>query len=52
MLAPPGSEVFEGDLTEGVGGVITGRAMTDAERRNGVAEQRHPMIEINPEDRK
>jgi hypothetical protein len=40
-------EILEGEI--GIaGGVVTGRAMTDAERLHGITEQRHPMIDVSP----
>ncbi|PDT69224.1 hypothetical protein CO683_14770 [Bradyrhizobium ottawaense] len=48
MLANQDAEIYEGDVTEGVGGVLFGRLMTDQERRDGVREQHHPMIDVTP----
>lgn len=48
MLANRDSEIYEGDVTEGVGGVVYGRKMSDRERSEGVVEQHHPMIDVTP----
>lgn len=47
-LATRDAEVLEGEVREGVGGVLYGRRMSDQERREGVVEQRHPMIDVTP----
>jgi hypothetical protein len=47
MLAQRDAEVLEGEIGE-AGGVLRGRRMTDYERQHGVAEQRHPLIDITP----
>jgi hypothetical protein len=49
MLANKDAEVFEGEISD-VGGVMTGRKMTDEERRTGVLKPsaRAAMIDVTP----
>jgi hypothetical protein len=46
-LVRPDDEVMEGHIGP-AGGVIVGRKLTDHERQHGVAEQRHPVVDVTP----
>ncbi|MGY4409123.1 hypothetical protein ACVWW4_000859 [Bradyrhizobium sp. LB7.1] len=50
MLGNRDAEVYEGEVTQGVGGVLLGRPKTAQERRDGVEERSLPdMIDVTPQ---
>lgn len=49
MLGNPDAEVYEGEVTAGVGGVLFGRPKTAQELRDGVEERSLPnMVDVTP----